>query len=74
MPDTVFLIAEDGSLHAMPQSEYVRESVLQDLLARYPLLLSRGGDEARRFLLVKREMGVPDAGDAGTLADHTCSV
>lgn len=50
----------------MVERPYVSERVLQDHLAAHPELLSAEApeDERRRWLLVKREMGVADAEDA----------
>ena len=59
----IFLISKDGdTLAEMEETEYAREAVLQELLARYPDLLP--GDQIdpehpRRWLLVGRELGVP---------------
>lgn len=64
MNEKIFLIGDDGSLQSMSSTEYEKEDLLQDFLARYPELLSTRDDDLR-FLLVKREMGVPDAEDAG---------
>jgi hypothetical protein len=47
----------------MTAAPYDSEAILQDLLARYPDLLAgseMGMDRPRQWLLVKREMGVPD--------------
>jgi hypothetical protein len=61
----VFLV-RDGDLVEMVERPYASESVLQDHLAAHPELLSAEApeDERRRWLLVKREMGVADAEDA----------
>ena len=55
-------------LTALEESGYVAESVLQALLVDYPDLLP--GDQIdpenpRRWLLISREMGVPDEAEAG---------
>lgn len=55
---------QGDSLVAMTEAAYEAEAVLQQLLAEYPDLLA--GDqmrpaEPRRWLLVDREVGVPDA-------------
>jgi hypothetical protein len=56
-------------LVAMHEQPYDSEDLLQTLLAKYPDLLA-GGDEAagssRRWLLVKREVGVPDTATGGS--------
>ncbi len=74
MPDSIFLL-RDGELVSMTEEGYVTEAHLQDLLARYPQLLS--GEKVdpkspRRWLLVLREAGIPDAQDSGNrwAVDH----
>jgi hypothetical protein len=62
----IFLIQKGGELVEMTEQPYDTEDVLQDLLAMYPNLLA--GDQMdpgkpRRWLLVSREMGVPDEED-----------
>jgi hypothetical protein len=62
MGNNIFLIQQDGRLHAMSEQPYNNEELLQKLLEDYPELL--GGDESdaassRRFLLIAREYGVP---------------
>jgi hypothetical protein len=62
----IFLIQQGGELVEMTEQPYDTEDVLQDLLAKYPNLLA--GDQMdpgkpRRWLLVSREMGVPDEED-----------
>jgi hypothetical protein len=64
----IFLIQQDGQLVEMNESPYDSEAILQELLAKYPSLIA--GDEVdtdnpRRWLLVKRELGIPSAKDAG---------
>ncbi len=63
----VYLIQEAGNLVEMTEEAYGSEDLLQGLLARYPALLA--GDQMdstvpRRWLLISREMAVPDE-DAG---------
>src|SRR5438552_466500 len=60
----IFLIQQSGELVEMKEKAYDSEDIFQELLAKYPNLL--GGDQMdsdapRRWLLVSREMGVPDA-------------
>lgn len=67
MAARIFSIEEDGHLLQMDEEACRTEDEFQDLLSNYPELL--GGDEIdssspRRWLLVKREMGVP-AGEEG---------
>lgn len=75
MSGHVFLLQDGGGLVRMSESPYDSESLLQELLARYPDLLAGDqidGAEPRRWLLVSREMGVPgeeDGADRWSL-DH----
>jgi hypothetical protein len=67
--ERIYLLQDDGSLQAMDEVAYDSEDLLQRLLERYPDLLA--GDqmneaEPRRWLLVSREMGVPDAEGGGS--------
>jgi hypothetical protein len=71
----VFLLQADGRLIELSERPYDSEDLLQGLLARYPnLLAGREVDPQapRRWLLVSREVGVPDkAGSAGRWSvDH----
>ena len=67
----IFLVGEDqGHWIPMVETPYTQEEILQRALAQYPDLLP--GDQInpenpRRWLLVKRELGVP--GDADNLLD-----
>lgn len=58
----IYLLNEESDLERMQQQPYEDEDYAQRLLADYPDLLT--GDEAsdrrHRWLLVQREMGVPD--------------
>lgn len=63
----LFVLKEDGSLIGLEEAAYEAESMLQALLARYPELMP--GDQIdsetpRRWLLITRELGVPDDVDA----------
>ncbi len=61
MPGGIYLIQGDGSLVEMAESAYDSEDLLQGLLADYPSLLAGdqvGGEEARRWLLISREVPV----------------
>lgn len=62
MSKSIFLINNDGSLIELNEEGYESEDLLQRLLAEYPNLLRMDNDEGKptRWLLVKREMGVPD--------------
>lgn len=68
MAEKIFLIQPDNSLVTVSQSEFVSEDVFQELLATHPSLLAGdqlGTSEPRKWLLVTREMGVPDS-DSGS--------
>ncbi len=65
MTGKIFNIQDNGELVEMRESGFVTEDDFQLLLERYPDLLAGDqirSDEPRRWLLVKREMGV--AGDS----------
>ena len=60
----IFMIKDDETLIEMTEREYDSEELLQELLAKYPNLLA--GDQIdseypRRWLLVSREINVPDS-------------
>jgi hypothetical protein len=64
MSGGIFLIQTNGDLVAMNEQAYDSESLLQELLAKYPDLLAGdqiSASEPRRWLFVAREYGVPDA-------------
>lgn len=68
MSGGIFLIQDGGELVEMKEQPYDTEDVLQELLAKYPNLLAGDQMDAaapRRWLLVSREMGVPDEQDTG---------
>jgi len=63
MATGIFSIQADGQLIEMAEAPYPSEDIFQKLLEDYPNLLA--GDQIdsvspRRWLLVQREMGVPD--------------
>lgn len=63
----VFLLTNTGDLSIMQETPYDMEDVLQGFLARYPDLLPGeqiNPDEPCRWLLIRREMGVPGEEDA----------
>jgi hypothetical protein len=75
MSDSVFLVSEDGSLTKAAGATFAAEADLQELLAAYPDLLPGAQinpDSPRRWLLVKREAGVPehDGGGGWWSIDH----
>lgn len=62
----LFVLKEDDSLVGLTNKEYESEARLQDLLAKYPALLAGDQiDPPRRWLLITRELGIPDDVDAG---------
>lgn len=65
----IFLVEEGtNALASLIESAYDTEDVLQDALARYPDLLPGdqiNPEDPRRWLLVRREMEVPDTKDGG---------
>lgn len=64
---TVFVLTTPESLVALEPAEFVAENDFQELLERFPELLSgdRMVTDKRRWLLLKREKSVP-SGDGGT--------
>src|SRR5262245_12237520 len=67
MTDRIFLFRDDNQPVPMGSSPFEAEVVLQELLARAPDLLAgitEGAATPRRWALVSREQGVPDADDA----------
>lgn len=68
MGQKIYLIQPNQKLAPMEEQPYASEELLQSLLEDYPDLLA--GDQMseenpRRWLLISREYGVPDADDAG---------
>jgi len=62
MSGGIYLMQDNGELTEMNEKLYDSEAVLQELLAKYPNLLAgdqMDSQEPRRWLLVKREMGLP---------------
>src|SRR5581483_616689 len=63
MSRRIYLRQSDGTLTPMIESPFAAEDLLQELLEKYPNLLAGDqidGAEDRRWLLVARELGVPD--------------
>lgn len=62
MSSRIFLVDEDQGLISMTEQVYDSEALLQVLLADYPDLLASDqiGNEPRRWLLISREVSVPD--------------
>lgn len=68
MSDTIYILQDDGDLTEVREAAYNSEALLQGLLAKYPNLLAgeqMNSAEPRRWILVTREMLVPDGNDAG---------
>jgi hypothetical protein len=71
----VFVLSDAQGLVALTPSEFVKEDDFQQLLEKYPALLSGTQDDAgspRRWLLIKREKSIPaeDGGSARWSVDH----
>ncbi|MBD2167559.1 hypothetical protein H6G04_24540 [Calothrix membranacea FACHB-236] len=64
----IYLIQEQGQLVEMAETSYQSEDLLQKLLADYPSLLAGEQIDSaapRRWLLVSREILIPDSEDSG---------
>jgi len=75
MAGRIYLLNDNSDLMAMEEASYDSEKLLQDLLAEHPDLLAGeqiNSEEPRRWLLVTREMSVPDEedGSARWSLDH----
>ena len=75
MADNIFIIQKNGQLIEMNDEEYDSEALLQRLLAEYPKLLAGAQIDSaspRRWLLIKREMGIPgeESGGERWSVDH----
>ena len=73
--DFIFLISDEGKLTKAPGTPYEKEDHLQEIVANHPEVLladESSEDEAIRWLLVKREAGIPDseAGSDRWAVDH----
>jgi hypothetical protein len=74
-PDSIFLLGDDGVLTEVSSTPYGAEADLQELLADHVHLLSGAQinqDSPRRWLLIKREAGIPnqEGGGAWWSVDH----
>ncbi len=70
MSDSIFLVGDDGSVTEAPGAAYNAEAELQKLLAENVHLLPGAQinrDSPRRWLLRKREAGVPNREGGGGL-------
>ena len=73
--DAIFLLKGDSDIQRVPLQPYSNEDMLQQLIARYPALLAGeqiDPDDPPRWLLIKREAGIPDDDGASDrwAADH----
>lgn len=63
----VFHIDKNNNLTPLQEKKYEKEAHLQELIAEHPEILAGeqiNPDEPRRWILVRREMGIPDKGDS----------
>jgi hypothetical protein len=68
MADPIYLIKDNQQAIRMEPTPYDKEEEFQELLERFPELLAGeqvDRDDPRRWLLVSREMGVPDSESSG---------
>jgi hypothetical protein len=75
MSDSIFLLGDDGALTEVSSTPYDAEADLQELLADHVHLLPGAQinrDSPRRWLLIKREAGIPnqEGGGAWWSVDH----
>jgi len=62
MTEAIFLVDKNGELIRLTKSDYDSESILQELLAKYPDLLPGDQIDAtvpRKWLFIAREVGIP---------------
>ena len=68
MADPIYLIKDSQRAVRMDPQPYVSEDEFQELLGRFPELLAGeqvDRENPRRWLLVAREIGIPDSEKAG---------
>jgi hypothetical protein len=65
--DTIYLLSGDTKLQRIPRQHYESEDFLQTLIQKYPEVLAgdQMADEEVRFLVVRREAGIPDSEGVG---------
>ena len=71
--DFIFLISDQGNFTKAPGRPYETEDDLQEIVAAHPDVLLAGDpseDEPIRWLLVDREVSIPDAGADRWAIDH----
>lgn len=69
MADTIFLEGEAGDLVEVRETPYPSEDDFQRLIERHPAILAGGQiapEDALRFVLISREMGVPETEKGGS--------
>jgi len=68
MTTGMFILRPDGSLAPMQNREYDSEALLQSWISDHPELLAGNQispDDPRKWLLIKREAGIPDQDNSG---------
>ncbi len=68
MSEQIFHLNESGRLEPMQEETFALENRLQELVAKYPTLLSgeqMNPNNPPRFILVSREQGIPDISGGG---------
>lgn len=68
MPASIFILNGNSKLTEVKQSEFDYESTFQELVANHPELLPGeliNPERPRRWILVKREMGIPEEEEGG---------
>ncbi|MCY4454754.1 MAG: hypothetical protein OXC56_00390 [Chloroflexi bacterium] len=64
--ERIWRLDADGDPTPLTAADYADEADLQQLIADHPEVLERvTPDEPRRWLLVSREMGIPDSEESG---------
>ena len=77
MANVIYLKDENGKLTTLKETAYNSEDVFQKLLEDYPALLTGEGEEENsKWVLLSREMGVPeyDGGSSQWFLDHLFSL
>jgi hypothetical protein len=68
MADPIYLVKDNQTAVRMEPTPYEEEAEFQDLIVRFPELLAGeqvDREHPRRWLLVKREIGIPDSESGG---------
>ena len=66
--DFIFLLGDNGQIEKVPKVQYDSEALLQKLIEDHPDILAGdqiNPDEPVEWLLVSREVGIPDGDEAG---------